>query len=204
MHRFLLQSPRSLLLSPTSRLIGSVFAGNLKARLLPFPKFAISNAFMSSSSAPDSDSSGFKEGSSDSKSSAAVPSLEASKESGLSPTGTTVSAQQDQAAWSYKGMSKKEVTDQIDFLNKTLRDMVTKITNLESDKMMLMKKQDKSENDITLLDEVKEQLKKMEDFKKKYEAKYEAELRELQEAMHEAIGSSTTAFTPIGTFNLSK
>ena len=135
MHRFLLQSSRSLLLLPTSRLFGSVFAGNLKARPLPFPEFAISNAFMSSSSAPDSDSSGFKEGSSDSKktkkprkpkkTSAAVPevSLKASKESGLSSTGTTVSAQQ---AWSYKGMSKEKVAYQIDFLNTTLRDMVKK------------------------------------------------------------------------------
>ena len=105
---------------------------------------------MSSSSILDSDSSGSKEGSSDSKktkkpkrpkkSSAVVPvvSLEASKESGLSSTGTTVSVQQDQAAWSYKGMSKEKVTDQIDFLNKTLRDMVVKIAELESDKMALL------------------------------------------------------------------
>ena len=157
MYRFLLQrSSRSLLLSPTSRRIGSVFAGNLKARLLPFPKFAISNALMSSSSAPDSDSSGFKEGSSDpkktkkprkpKKTSATVPvvSLEASRESGLSPTGTSVSAQQDEAAWSYKGMSKMEVKDQIAFLNKTLRDMVFKTAELESDKMKLLKKTVKS------------------------------------------------------------
>ena len=128
MYRFLLPSSRSLLLSPTSRLIGSVFAGNLKARLLPFPKFVISNASMTSSSAPDSDSSGFKDPSSDlkkmkkprkpKKTSAAVPvvSLEASKESGLSSTGTTVSVQQDQVAWSYKGMSKEKVTGQIVFL----------------------------------------------------------------------------------------
>ncbi len=90
---------------------------------------------MSSSSTPDCDSSGSKEASSDSKktkkprkpkkSSAAVPvvSLEASKESGLSSTGTTVSVQQDQAAWSFKGMSKEKVPDQIHFLNKSLRDM---------------------------------------------------------------------------------
>ena len=45
----------------------------------------------------------------------------------------SVSDQQDQAAWSYKGMSKEKVTDQIDFLNKTLRDMVVKIAELESD-----------------------------------------------------------------------
>ena len=158
---------------------------------------------MSSASIPDSDSSGSKEGgSSDSKktkkprnpeeSSAAVPvvSLEASKESGLSSTGTTVSVQQDQAAWSYKGMSKEKVTDQIDFLNKTLRDMVVKIAELESDKMLLLKKPDKSANDMLVLDEVKEQLKKKEEFR----TKYEAELRELQEA----IGSSSTAITSKG------
>ncbi len=183
MHRFLLPSSRSLLLSPTSRLIGSVFAGNLKTRLLPFPKFAISNAFMSSSSAPDSGSSGFKEGSSDSKISAAVPevSLEVFKESGLSTTGTTVSAQQDEAAWSYKGMPREEVTNQIVFLNKMLR----KTAELESEKMALLKKTDKSANDILVLGEVKEQLDKM----NRNEADYKAELRELQEA----IGNSTTA-----------
>ena len=134
MYRFLLQSSRSLLFSPTSRLVGSVFAGSFKARmlLLPFPQVLISSAFMSSSSTPDSGSSGSKKGSSDSKktkkprkpkkSSAAVPvvSLEASSDLDLSSTGTTVSVQQDQAAWSYKGMSKEKVADQIDFLNKTL------------------------------------------------------------------------------------
>ena len=178
MYRILLTSSRSLLFSPTSRLVGSVFAGNVKALLLPVPQFLISSASMSSSSTPDSDSSGSKEGSSDSKktkkprkpkkSSAAVPvvSLEASTESVLSSTGTTVSVQQDQAAWSYKGMSKEKVTDQIDFLNKTLRDMVVKIAELES------------------------KLKKKEEF----QIKHEAELRELQGA----IGSSTTAITPGG------
>ncbi len=35
----------------------------------------------------------------------------------------SVSTQQDQAAWSYKGMSKEELTVQINFLLKTLRDM---------------------------------------------------------------------------------
>ena len=153
MYRFILQSSRSLLLfSPIPRLRGSVFAGNVKAWLLPFPQFFIPSASMSSSSILDSDSSGSKEGSSDSKktkkpkrpkkSSAVVPvvSLEASKESGLSSTGTTVSVQQDQVAWSYKGMSKEKVTDQIDFLNKTLRDMVVKIAELESDKMALLKR----------------------------------------------------------------
>ena len=103
MYRFLLQSSRSLLFfSPISRLMGSVFAGNFKARMRPSPQLLISSALMSSSSSPDSDSSGSKEGSSDSKepkkprkpeeSSAAVPvvSLEASTESGLSSTGTTL------------------------------------------------------------------------------------------------------------------
>ena len=68
--------------------------------------------------------------------------------------------------------------------------MVVKIAELESDKMGLLKKPDKSANDMLVLDEVKEQLKKKEDFR----TKYEAELRELQGA----IGSSTTAITPDG------
>ena len=67
MYRILLKSSRSLLFSPTSRLVGSVFAANVKALLLPVPQFLISSASMSSSSTPDSDSSGSKEGSSDSK-----------------------------------------------------------------------------------------------------------------------------------------
>ena len=206
MYRILLKSSRSLLFSPTSRLVGSVFAANVKALLLPVPQFLISSASMSSSSTPDSDSSGSKEGSSDSKktkkprkpkkSSAAEPvvSLEASTESGLSSTRTTVSVQQDQAAWSYKGMPKEKVTDQIDFLNKTLRDMVVKIAELESKKLALIEKPDKSANDMLVLDEVKEQLKKKVEFQTKHEAKYEAELRELQEA----IGSSSTAITSKG------
>ena len=165
----------------------------------PFPQFVISSAFMSSLSTPDSDSSGSKERSSYSKKtkkprkpkkSSAAESLEASTESGLSSTRTTVSVQQDQAAWSYKGMPKEKVTDQIDFLNKTLRDMVVKIAELESDKMALLKKPDKSANDMLVLDEVKEQLKEHKEFRKKYEA----ELRELQEA----IGSSSTAITSKG------
>jgi len=106
----------------------------------------------------------------------------------------SVSDQQDQAAWSYKGMSKEKVTDQIDFLNKTLRDMVVKIAELESDKMALLKKPDKSANDMLVLDEVKEQLKKKEEFRTKYEAEYKAELLDLQGA----IGSSSTGITPKG------
>ena len=55
---------------------------------------------------------------------------------------------QDQKAWSYKGTSKKQVAGQINFLLNTLRDMVGKIAELESDKMELLKKPDKSENDM--------------------------------------------------------
>ena len=102
----------------------------------------------------------------------------------------SMSTQQDKTTWSYKVMSKKQATDQINFLLKTLRDMVEKIADLESEKMALLKKLDKSENDMLVLNEVKEQLTKKEEFR----AKYETELRELQEA----IGSSTTAVTPKG------
>ena len=45
-------------------------------------------------------------------------------------------------------MSKGRVTNQIDFLINTLNDMVPKIAELESDKMELLKKPDKSENDM--------------------------------------------------------
>ena len=38
----------------------------------------------------------------------------------------------------YKGMSKGQVTDQVDFLNRILRDMVIKIDELESNKQALI------------------------------------------------------------------
>ena len=60
----------------------------------------------------------------------------------------SVSTQQEKTAWSYKGMSKEEVKVQINHLLKTLREMVEKISKLESDKMELLKKPDKSENDM--------------------------------------------------------
>ena len=46
------------------------------------------------------------------------------------PSSASVPTQQEKTAWYYKGMSKEKVTDQIDFLNKTLRDMVHLIQRL--------------------------------------------------------------------------
>ena len=107
-----------------------------------------------------------------------------------SSSSASVPTQQDQAAWSYKGMSKKQVEDQIDFLNKTLRDMTPHIKQLELKKLGYIEKSEKSANDMLALDEIKEQLKEQ----KEFQAEYKAELRELQEA----IGSSTSAITPKG------
>ena len=110
----------------------------------------------------------------------------------FSSSSASVPTQQDQVAWSYKGMSKKQVEDQIDFLNKTLRDMIPHIKQLELKKLGYIEKSDKSANDMLALNVIEEQLKDQKEFRAKYEAKYESELRELQEA----IGSSTSAITP--------
>ncbi len=111
----------------------------------------------------------------------------------------SVPTQQDQKVWSYKGMSEEKVVDQIDFINKVLRDMVVKVAELDSDKLTLLKN---GENPINkpLITEIDEQMKKKKKFQKKFQKKYETELRELQEA----IERSTTATTPTGNVSFIK
>lgn len=114
------------------------------------------------------------------------------------------STKQDQAAWSYKGMSKEKVVDQIDFINKVLRDTVAKIAELDSDKITVLKNGEPPAIYMPLIAEIDEQLKNKKKFQKNFQKKHEAELRELQEAIERATTATTTATTPTGNVSFIK